>query len=38
MNDLKNYKKEYKQLDRLPDGIINLIYIIPSKMYNRFLG
>lgn len=34
----KDYKNNYKKLDKLPNEQINGIYIIPSEDYNGFWG
>lgn len=38
MPDMSNYKKECEKLDKLPEGLVNEIYIVPSHMYDRILG
>lgn len=38
MKNMTNYKNECEKLDKLPDGPITEIYIVPSHMYDRILG
>ena len=38
MKNMTNYKDKYEKLDKLPEGLITEIYIVPSHMYDRILG